>query len=192
MRLLSLPVSAALAAALVAAPASAPAQPPGAAPARAGLMGDLMRDVAELEKKVLDLARAMPESTFGWRAGKARSTGEVLIHIAADNYFLPAAMGATPPASTGISGTDYKTVTAYEARKLSRDDTLKELEASFAFLRKAMADTPDAKLEGELNVFGRKLTHRSLWVSTTTHLHEHLGQLIAYARSNDVTPPWSK
>ena len=23
-------------------------------------------------------------------------------------------------------------------------------------------------------------------------LHEHLGQLIAYARSNKVTPPWSK
>jgi hypothetical protein len=41
-------------------------------------------------------------------------------------------------------------------------------------------------------VFGRKMTHRSLWISTTTHLHEHLGQLIAYARANKVTPPWSK
>jgi hypothetical protein len=29
-------------------------------------------------------------------------------------------------------------------------------------------------------------------VGTVTHLHEHLGQLIAYARSNKVTPPWSK
>jgi hypothetical protein len=25
-----------------------------------------------------------------------------------------------------------------------------------------------------------------------THLHEHLGQLIAYARMNNVVPPWSK
>ena len=24
-----------------------------------------------------------------------------------------------------------------------------------------------------------------------THLHEHLGQAIAYARMNKVTPPWS-
>jgi hypothetical protein len=24
------------------------------------------------------------------------------------------------------------------------------------------------------------------------HCHEHLGQLIAYARMNGVTPPWSK
>ena len=26
----------------------------------------------------------------------------------------------------------------------------------------------------------------------TDDLHEHLGQLIAYARMNGVTPPWSK
>jgi hypothetical protein len=25
-----------------------------------------------------------------------------------------------------------------------------------------------------------------------THLHEHLGQLIAYARMNGIKPPWSK
>jgi hypothetical protein len=31
-----------------------------------------------------------------------------------------------------------------------------------------------------------------LWLLTTTHIHEHLGQLIAYARSNDVVPPWSR
>jgi hypothetical protein len=24
------------------------------------------------------------------------------------------------------------------------------------------------------------------------HVHEHLGQLIAYARSNSVVPPWSR
>jgi hypothetical protein len=38
----------------------------------------------------------------------------------------------------------------------------------------------------------RKVTNRSLWISTATHLHEHLGQLIAYARSNKITPPWSR
>jgi hypothetical protein len=37
------------------------------------------------------------------------------------------------------------------------------------------------------------LTQQQLsWISATTHLHEHLGQLIAYARPNKVTPPWSK
>jgi hypothetical protein len=43
----------------------------------------------------------------------------------------------------------------------------------------------------ELSVFGSSMTGLDLWVLTTTHLHEHLGQLIAYARSNGVVPPWS-
>jgi len=36
------------------------------------------------------------------------------------------------------------------------------------------------------------MTVRQMWVMTTTHLHEHLGQSIAYARTNGVVPPWSK
>lgn len=63
---------------------------------------------------------------------------------------------------------------------------------SFAFLNKAMAGTPDAKVDAPLEFFGQKSTYRGLWITTATHLHEHLGQLIAYARSNNVTPPWSK
>jgi hypothetical protein len=37
-----------------------------------------------------------------------------------------------------------------------------------------------------------KMSKQRLWIATATHLHEHLGQLIAYARSNRITPPWSK
>ena len=55
-----------------------------------------------------------------------------------------------------------------------------------------MADTPDDKLDAAIDLFGRKTTSRASWISTTTHLHEHLGQLIAYARSSNVVPPWSK
>ena len=160
---------------------------------RTGLMGDLMKDVAEVETKIVGLAKALPATTFEWRPGKGvRSTGDVLTHVAADNFFLPAAMGIAAPADTAISGKDYKTVTAYENKTRTRDQILAELEKSFAFLKQSMTDTPDAKLDTALDVFGQKTTHRGLWVSTVTHLHEHLGQLIAYARSNDVTPPWSK
>ncbi len=31
------------------------------------------------------------------------------MHIAADNYLLPAMMGIAPPAETGIDGKEYKT-----------------------------------------------------------------------------------
>ena len=35
-------------------------------------------------------------------------------------------------------------------------------------------------------------TRQGFWILATTHLHEHLGQAIAYARSNGVVPPWSR
>jgi hypothetical protein len=55
-----------------------------------------------------------------------------------------------------------------------------------------MADTPESRLGESVSMFGQQATVQSLWILTTTHLHEHLGQLIAYARTNDVVPPWSR
>lgn len=160
---------------------------------RAGLMGDLLADITDVESKIVGLAKAMPESTYAWRPMPGvRSVGEAFTHVAADNYFMPAALGVTAPASTGISGTDYKTVEAYEQKSRSRAEIIEEVEQSFAFLKKAMSDTPDAKLETTMKMFGRESSIRSTWVMTVTHVHEHLGQLIAYARSNKVVPPWSR
>jgi hypothetical protein len=135
----------------------------------------------------------LPESAWTWRPADqagVRSTGEVFQHIAADNYLLPVLGGAQAPAETGITK-DYKTVQAYEKKKMTREATIAELEKSFAFLRTSMSGS-DGKLDASIDMFGQKSTNRGLWIMTLTHLHEHLGQLIAYARSNKVVPPWSK
>lgn len=160
---------------------------------RGGLMGDLIADITDVEGKIVGLAKAMPEASYAWRPMPGvRSVGEAFTHVAADNFFLPTALGATPPAATGISGTDYKTVEAYEKKTRSRAEIIAEVEQSFAFMKKAMADTPDARMDQALKMFGRDSSVRTTWVMTVTHVHEHLGQLIAYARSNKITPPWSK
>jgi uncharacterized damage-inducible protein DinB len=165
---------------------------PLGAQSREGLMGDLLKDIGGVETKIVGLAKAMPQAAFEWRPSKdVRSTSETFMHVAADNYFLPVLMGVQAPAETGITK-EYKTAEAFEKKTMSREAVIAELEKSFAFLKSAMNATPDAKLDAPLDMFGRKSTNRGLWISTTTHLHEHLGQLIAYARSNNVTPPWSK
>jgi uncharacterized damage-inducible protein DinB len=167
--------------------------PSAGAQTREGVMGDLLKDISEVETKVVGLANAMPEAAYAWRPGAGvRSTGEVLAHIASDNYFLPAAMGIAAPAETGINGKDFKTAAAFEKRPMTRVQIIAELTKSFAFLKASMNGMSDAQLNAPLDVFGQKMTNRGLWITTATHLHEHLGQLIAYARSNKVTPPWSK
>jgi uncharacterized damage-inducible protein DinB len=145
-----------------------------------------------VEMKIMGLAKAMPESAYEWSPGKgARSTREVLLHVAADNYFIPGAMGMAAPAETGITK-EYKTAEAFEKKTMTRDAVIAELQKSFAFLKKSMSSVPDEKMDAPMDFFGRKSTGRAAWLTTVTHLHEHLGQLIAYARSNNVTPPWSK
>ena len=157
------------------------------------VMSDLVADVSTVEKKLLDLARAIPADKYEWRPGAGvRTVGEVVMHVSADNYLMPAALGVPADPSTGIKGEDYKTALAYEQRKVGKDAAIAELAKSFAHLRKAMTSTPANTLGQNKQLFGQTFTVQQTWIMATTHLHEHLGQMIAYARSNGVVPPWSK
>lgn len=157
-----------------------------------GLMGDMHRDVNDVQKKFIDLAQAIPESAYSWRPPGARSIGEVLLHIATDNYFIPLAMGKPVPAGIDINATDYSKLTAFEKRKLTKAQIISELEASFKNLHEGMGLTTEANLGENIKFFGQDFSRQRAMVSTVNHLHEHLGQLIAYARSNNVVPPWSR
>lgn len=166
---------------------------PVAAQGSSTVMADLMSDVADVEQKLVGLARAMPAESFAWRpAAGVRSVGEVFQHVAADNYLIPIFAGTPAPGATGIQGDAYATVQAYETRSADRATVVADLERSFAHLRGAMTAAAARSPADTVRLFGQSRTLQQLWVLATTHLHEHLGQAIAYARSNGVTPPWSR
>jgi len=174
---------------LVATPVSAQQ---AAAPPATGLMADILRDVGDVERKVVGLARAVPADKYAWRpAPGVRSVGDVVMHVASDNYLFPAILGTPAPTATGITN-DYSTAQAFEKRQIPRDSAIAELERSFAFLKKSIAATPEARLGEKVNMFGQQFTLQQAWLLATVHLHEHLGQFIAYARTNGVKPPWSQ
>jgi len=157
-----------------------------------GIMGEFHRDVNEVQKKFIDLANAIPESAYGWRpAAGVRSVREVFLHVAGENYGIPIMMGKPAPAESGITS-DFKTAAAYEARALTKAQVVAELESSFRNLHQGMALTTDQNLTETIKFFGQDWTRQRAMVLTVTHLHEHLGQSIAYARANNIVPPWSK
>ena len=169
------------------------AAPAVAQSAAGSITADLVSDVTEVQKKFVDLAKAIPAEKYDWRpSAGVRSVGEVLRHVASDNYLIPAALGFTADPSTGIKGEDYKTAQAFEKKKSTKEQTVADLEKSFAHLTQSMKATPATKLGDQVKMFGQSFTMQRAWVLGTTHLHEHLGQLIAYARSNNVKPPWSQ
>lgn len=180
---------------LLAALVSAPpllAQAPAGQGSPPSWMAEMHRDVNQAQKKMIDLANAIPESAYDWRPGAGtRSVGEVLLHVASDNYFIPIGMGKPAPASSGITS-DMASVGAYEKRKLTKAQIVSELEASYKHLHEGMALTTDANAAETIQFFGQSWTRMRAVTLTVTHLHEHLGQMIAYARSNNVTPPWSR
>ena len=160
-------------------------------PSTQDVMANLSRTVGIAHEKMVSLARAMPEDRWEWRPMEGvRSVAEIYQHVAADNWFGPALMGVMPPADVGVTG-DAETVDAYQARAMSRDEIVAELERSFVYLEGALAQA-GPRADEEVRLRGNPLTQADLSVRLIVHLHEHLGQAIAYARANGVVPPWSR
>ena len=65
------------------------------------------------------------------------------------------------------------------------------LKKSFEHVRLAMLRTTDADLDKPAKFFGSETTVRDVFFNTALHMHEHMGQSIAYARMNKVVPPWT-
>ena len=72
------------------------------------------------------------------------------------------------------------------------DKVVELLTDSFAAVRKAMQDATTGGLSREIDFFGTKTTVRGVMTDIDTHIAEHMGQAIAYARVNGIVPPWSR
>lgn len=142
------------------------------------------------EDKFLQLAEAIPEDRYDWRPMEGvRSFREVFIHIAADNW-APLWMGVSVPEDIPVTR-DVASFRAYQDQQLGKDETLIELRRSFDFLR-ASLDQTLTRLDERVMVGDREWGIDEMWVALVTHMHEHLGQSIAYARANQIVPPWSR
>ena len=150
----------------------------------AGVKGDMMVWIKDAEDKLTQLADAMPEAKYAWKPGKGvRTQGEVFLHVAAANFGIPGFMGVTPPEGFKFDG--------YEKSMTKKADIQKALKESFAHVENALANTSDADMEKEVTLFGMTMTERRAYMLILDDQHEHLGQSIAYARSNGVVPPWT-
>ena len=147
-----------------------------------GFRAEFLHDLDDVQKKIIDLATAVPSEKYAWRPAEGvRSVSEVYTHIAGGNYFLLTFIGAKAPADMPQ---DIEKIT-------DKTKVLAELRKSFDNLRAIVNNTPDADLEKTVNMFGQPTTERGVFTTILTHLHEHLGQSIAYARMNGIVPPWS-
>lgn len=155
-----------------------------------GFRGDLIGQIEYVQKQILDLENSIPDAKMSWRPNdEVRSVSEVYAHIAYDNYAISKFAGLIPPEGIAMGSPDdaQKWEKATTDKKVVHD----ELAKSFEFVKNGIKSMPDANLEKTVEFFGNKMSARSVLLVLLSHVHEHLGQSIAYARMVGVVPPWT-
>ena len=140
----------------------------------------LSKEAGTLSDKFAGLARVMA-GKYDWKPGEGvRSVGDVFNLIVTENGLLVGTL-------TGAGGGGGRGAQAIAPEKLQE-----ALKTSYASLQKAIEGLSDADLKAPVKLFGRDMTKEEAVRFLFGDQHEHLGQSIAYARSNGVVPPWSK
>ena len=172
---------------LMGAPRLAASQDNASVEARKAYLGQL----EEVHGKFVQLAEAFPADKYSWRpAPGVRSVGEALMHVATEYYLMPPmAFGAkTSPTLSPGPGAFGK----LEKGGATKEKVLQALKEGHTYAVQALNDVPADSLGGTRAMFGHQFTGTQRWFLMAGDLHEHLGQLIAYARMNGIKPPWSK
>lgn len=139
----------------------------------------LTKEAGTLSDKFTGLARVMA-GKYDWKPGAGvRSVGDVFNLIVTENGLLAGTL-------TGVAaGRGGAPITDPEAMQTA-------LKTSYANLQKTIEGLSDSDLKAPVKLFGRDMTKEDAIRFLFGDQHEHLGQSIAYARTNGVVPPWSK
>ena len=152
------------------------------------LKAAFVADLQTMHDKFLGLANAFPQDKYAWRPmDGVRSVAEVLMLAALEGYnFIPNSFGAKP-ADLGSREE------AAKLRALSdKAQVIDHLNKGFAHAKKELEALDPATLTAKRKVMGQDRSAAEVALLVGGDLHEHLGQLIAYARMNHIVPPWSK
>ena len=170
----------------LASPAAARAQDVMSKESVAELKTAFLADIEVMRGKFVGLAEAFPQDKYAWRPMEGvRSVSEVLMLIASEGYnFVPGAFGGKPA------------LAREEAGKLpaisDKAQVIEHLNKGFAHAKAQLEAIDPGSLTGRRTVMGQPRSAAQIALVVGGDMHEHLGQLIAYARSNRIVPPWSK
>jgi uncharacterized damage-inducible protein DinB len=142
----------------------------------------LSNEAGTLSDKFAGLARVMA-GKYDWKPGAGvRSVGDVFNLIVTENGLLAGTLTGAAGGRGGGRG----------AQVIEPDKLQEALKTSYANVQQAIEGLSDADLKAPVKLFGKDFTKEDAVRYLFADQHEHLGQSIAYARSNAVVPPWSK
>lgn len=146
---------------------------------------DFLNVYQSTSDKAVQLAGAIPSETYDWRPAEGvRSVREAILHLTSGNYFFGSMMGMTTPENV-----DPRSL---EQSGMNKDEAINALKESVAYIKSGIQNISAGDFDTKIDFFGNEITKRQAMFILGDHTAEHLGQLIAYARSNGIAPPWSR
>jgi hypothetical protein len=145
-----------------------------------------LADLEVMRGKFIGLAQAFPADKYTWRPmDGVRSVSEVLMLIASEGYgFAPTGLGG----KAGLTREEMAPL----SKVTDKAQVIDHLTKGFAHAKKEIESIDPATLTGKRRVMGQDRALPDIVMAIGGDMHEHLGQLIAYARTNHIVPPWSK
>jgi DinB superfamily len=145
-----------------------------------------LADLEVMRGKFIGLAQAFPADKYTWRPmDGVRSVSEVLMLIASEGYgFAPTGFGG----KAGLTREEMAPL----SKVTDKAQVVDHLTKAFAYAKKEIESIDPATLTGKRRVMGQDRALPDIVTAIGGDMHEHLGQLIAYARTNHIVPPWSK
>lgn len=152
----------------------------------AAVKAAFLADLETVKGKFVQLGGAFPEDKMAWRPMEGvRSVAEVLALVASEfNGFVPSGIGGKP----GQSREEMQAL----AKSTNKAELIAAINKTFDHTKAQFAAVDASTLTGKRAVMGQQRSINEIALMIGGDLHEHLGQLIAYARMNKVVPPWSK
>jgi hypothetical protein len=154
--------------------------------AAAVLKAAFIADLDVMKGKFVGLAEAFPQDKYTWRPmDGVRSVAEVFALAASEGYgFVPTSFG-------GKAGASREEMTALRTQT-DKAKLIDALNKGFAHAKAELEALDPAQMTGKRAVMGQQRSAVEAALAIGGDLHEHLGQMIAYARMNKIVPPWSK
>lgn len=148
--------------------------------AQTGIQGMFSYASGQMES----LAEAIPEDKYDWSPSDGvRSVKDAILHVAQANYFFMTKLGFELPENV-----DMMTLGSTSGK----NNIVKLLKDSNQFVKDKITMVETGTLGDKVEMPFGEFNRLSTLLLIMEHTGEHKGQLIAYARANGITPPWSE
>ena len=147
---------------------------------------EIASEVDAVLTNIVALAEVFPADKYEWAPTEAVFPfRRHLVHVSQASYFILGFGGVEAPEGVDVGG-------ALE-NLMEKEDVVAFLKQTHEFAVSGIRGMSDETMDSMVSLYGDpERTVRAAMLAYLRHNSEHLGQLISYARMQDIVPPWSQ